>query len=249
MSAHELITALPMNGLAAAATALTVAPLIACFDEAITRSAAGENLWVVLAQRLCNICAHPIEFFTSAAFAWVWIVYAATYATSNVVGPLKIGFAATIIVTLVNMTCGIAKDSAYAKMFSSSSKDPGAKTKTPIPAFLIWFCRDLLSFTFVLTLPEVISKAMQVDLSLTKFATPVIAQYFTTPLHLMGLSFVNDPGSTFGKHLKAAFCDGYLSTVTARQMRIIPPYSVGGLLNGWILSLGESRKSSSAPKP
>lgn len=149
----------------------------------------------------------------------------------------------------VNMTCGIAKDSAYARMFSTS-KSTTIKTKTPLSAYVIWFARDLLSFTFVLTLPEVISKLSQVDLSIAKFATPILAQFFTTPLHLWGLSLVNRPGSTFGEQLKAVFSDGYFSTVAARQMRIIPPYSIGGLLNGWILNLGKSwPPASSSPTP
>ena len=246
------------NGLAASTTALVVAPLIACFDEAITRSANNKNtdetLWGVVRQRGTEIVQHPWQFLQSRAFQWVFLVYAATYWAANTVAPLQWGFLATVIVTLVNMTCGIAKDSAFAKMFANADgKTNNNNNKTPLGAFLVWFARDLVSFTFVLTLPQVIHKATKLDLRLAKFATPILAQYFTTPLHLLGLSLVNRPTATLAQHWREAIlCDGYLSTVTARQMRIIPPYSIGGLLNGWILSLGEKvlvTASSTSPAP
>jgi len=286
---------LAVRGLAAASTALVVAPLIACFDEAITRASNGsENVWVVLAQRLRTVASHPVQFVASPAFRWVWMVYAATYFAANLVQPLSIGFAATVLVTLVNMTCGIAKDAAYATMFQQQQEIPNSNRRrrrpkktnelattttkksssTPLSALLVWFARDLVSFTFVLTLPELISQAApKLDLRLTKFATPVVAQYFTTPLHLLGLSLVNDNANssdtnsssgssnskkTVAQHLKAAVGGSYFSTVTARQLRIIPPYSVGGLLNGWILgsllmdapsSSSSSSKASSAAAP
>lgn len=175
------------------------------------------------------------------------IVYSATYLAANglrSVGTttgVPLGFIATVIVTLVNTGCGIAKDSAFAEMFGSSGSkgaEPKAK-KMPPAVFAIWFLRDLVSFTFVLTLPDVPAKKIsRIDVSTARFLTPVLAQYFTTTLHLLGLSLVNLPGAPLREELKACFGEGYFSTVAARQMRIIPPYSIGGILNGLILRLG-----------
>ena len=88
----------------------------------------------------------------------MWIVYSATYVATNSLKTIEaetgieFGFAATFMVAVVNMTCGIAKDAAYAKMFGSKeSKDDGKGKGTPTPAFIIWFLRDLLAFTFILT--------------------------------------------------------------------------------------------------
>lgn len=121
-----------------------------------------------------------------------------------------------------------------AKMFGSKgSKDAGSKT--PTLAFFIWFLRDLVAFTFILTLPPIITARMGIAEELAKFATPVLAQYFTTPLHLLGFNMCNMPSATIGKQL-AAIRPGFFSTVAARQMRIIPPYSIGGVLNGRLLS-------------
>jgi len=170
----------------------------------------------------------------------MWIVYAATYGTANSLKSIeaalhvKLGFVATLLVTLVNMSCGIAKDAAYAKMFGAKdAKDGGSRT--PALAFVIWFVRDLVAFTFILTLPPLITARLGVAEELAKFATPVVAQYFTTPLHLLGFNMCNMPGATIGRQL-AAIQPGFFSTVAARQLRIIPPYSIGGVLNGRLLS-------------
>jgi len=242
VTANELATRLSIDAASAALTSLAVAPLIAAFDEAITRSAAGENLWAALGKRLFSIVSQPGEFFGSVAFTWMWIVYAATYATSNSLRSIEavlldrpLGFIVTLCVTSVNMACGIAKDSAYAKLFGSKAGKDGKPIKTPLSAYITWFLRDLLAFTFILTLPPIITQHVGVHPELAKFSTPVLAQYFTTPLHLLGFNMCNMPGASM-RQLLLAMRPGFFSTVAARQLRIIPPYSIGGILNGKLLA-------------
>jgi hypothetical protein len=52
---------------------------------------------------------------------------------------------------------------------------------------------------------------------------------------VLGLNMCNMPDATLGEQFKA-MSPTFLSTVTARQMRIIPPYSIGGVLNAKLLS-------------
>jgi hypothetical protein len=243
---YTLAVNLAVDVAAAGVTAFCVAPLIAAFDEAITRSASGEmNLWTALGNRLKSIVTKPGQFFTSAAFKWMWIVYAATYITANSLKTLEtaagfgFGFATTLAVTIVNMSCGIAKDSAYSKMFgcdTDDNKDDGC-TITPRSAYITWFLRDVTAFSFILTLPPIVSATFpRIPLDLAKFTTPIFAQYFTTVLHLLGFNMCNNPDANIFENLRA-MRPTYLSTVTARQMRIIPPYSIGGVLNGKLLSV------------
>jgi len=235
---------LGVDVLAASVTALCVAPLIAAFDEAITKSASGEsNLWTALGRRLKQIVTQPATFFTSVAFQWMWIVYAATYVTTNALKSietftgLQFGFASTLAVTIVNMSCGIAKDSAYSKLFGCGDQD--GCTLTPKKAYLVWFLRDVTAFTFILTLPTMVVRQWPraIPLDVAKFTTPIVAQYVTTVLHLLGLNMCNNPDGTMGGWIKAIRPNNYVSTVAARQLRIIPPYSIGGILNGKLLSL------------
>lgn len=130
-------------------------------------------------------------------------------------------------------------------MFGSKSAK-GGQSHTPRLALLIWFLRDLVAFTFILTLPAVITARLGIAEEVAKFATPVLAQYFTTPLHLLGFNMCNKPTASLAQQL-ADIKPGFFSTVAARQMRIIPPYSIGGVLNGRLLStapllLGLSKK-------
>lgn len=247
-----LPTQLLWDGLAAGGTALAVAPLIAAFDEAITRSAAGENLWLALGSRIRSIVFQPRAFFTSIGFRWMWIVYGATYAAANGLKSverltsLQLGFLSTLMVTLINMSCGIAKDSAYAALYGNSSGQQKSSTTTPLSAYIVWFLRDLVAFTFILTLPPFlvrqINQPQHFTLAYAKFLTPVLAQYFTTPLHLLGFHMVNRPEASVWAHVRATFGNwGVLgSTVAARQLRILPPYSIGGVLNSFLLGLAPS---------
>ena len=276
----ELTARLGVDVCSAALTALAIAPLCAALDEAITRSASGEKLWCVLSSRLRGIIVEPRDFFGSTAFAWMWVVYAATYVVTNSLksiewaASIRLGFAATLLVTIANMSCGIAKDRAYAKLFGSKVAKDGSAS-TPLSAYLTWFLRDLVAFTFsaglrpnsspaaihriatpwrlsrstrhswstrhvaaVLTLPPIIrSHNTALPEDVIRFMTPILAQYFTTPLHLLGFNMCNMPGAPFGTQL-AAMKPILFSTVVARQMRIIPPYSIGGILNSKLLSAG-----------
>ena len=74
-----------------------------------------------------------------------------------------------------------------------------------------------------------------IPLGLARFTTPILAQYFTTPLHLLGLNMCNMPGASLVEQFKA-MKPTFFSVVSARQMRIIPPYSIGGVLNANLLS-------------
>ena len=240
----ELLIYLMVDVVAASITATLVAPLITAFDEAITRSASGENLWAALGQRIGSIILKPANFFTSTPFLWMFFVYAATYTASNSFKSLTAAVelpaamassVVTLLTALVNTTCGIAKDAAYAKMFGTKSSKDGAQPKIPPLAYATWFLRDLTAFAFILSLPPIIAAQLSINEGVAKFSTPILAQYFTTPLHVLGVNMCNMPGARFSAQL-AAVRTGFFSTVTARQLRIIPPYSIGGVVNSQLLS-------------
>ena len=89
---------------------------------------------------------------------------------------------------------------------------------------------------FILTLPPIIKAQFGLPMDLAKFTTPILAQYFTTPMHLFGINMCNMPGASAAAQF-LAMRPSFFSTVAARQMRIIPPYSIGGILNGKLLSV------------
>lgn len=252
-----LATNLAVDVASAAVTGLCVAPLITAFDEAITRSAAagkgsGGSIWNILGERLWSIVTSPGTFFQSPAFRWMWLVYAATYLATNSIktaeqtAGMSFGFAATLVVAIANMTCAIAKDSAYSRMFGSNGDQD--KPITQKWAYIAWFVRDVTSFVFILTLPSMIASVkfpglVQVPLGIAKFACPILAQYITTALHLFGLNMCNHPEEMPMDWLTRIWRGQYFPTVAARQLRIIPPYSIGGFLNGELLAMGRQATS------
>ena len=239
MAIPPLAINLAVDVAAAGLTAAAVAPLCSVLDEGITRAAAGGDLWSAIGGGMKNIVTKPVEFLGGPAFQWMWLVYAATYSAANSLKSIQaawisLGFIAVITVAVVNTCVGIAKDSAYSQLFGC---DDDGCVITPRSAYITWFMRDLVAFSFILSLPIPLAAALGLPLGMVRFLTPVLAQYLTTPLHLLGLSFCNNFDATFGVHLKAMSPKNFFSMVSARQLKIIPPYSIGGLLNAKILSL------------
>ena len=212
------------------------APLVAVIDEAITLSAAGKkDLWAAMGSKLANIAKAPVKFFSSASFLWIWAVYALTYATANVVESIALALGASpatpvlISSTFANMGICLAKDAAFAKMFGSKDK-PGQKTAGLSPTVLtLWFGRDVITQFFVFTLPILLTGVVP-DL-VCRLSAPVGAQYFTTPLHVLGLKLYSLPPGTTATSQWAAMRGSLASTIVARQMRIFPAFSVGGVVN------------------
>jgi hypothetical protein len=93
----------------------------------------------------------------------------------------------------------------------------------------LWFGRDVITQFFVFTLPILLTGIVP-DMAV-RLSAPVGAQYFTTPLHVLGLKLYSLPlGTTVGSQW-AAVRGSLASTIIARQMRIFPAFSVGGVVN------------------
>lgn len=224
---------------AAAGAAITAAPLVAVIDEAITLSAAGKkNMWTAMGDKLVSIARAPISFFGSASFLWLWAVYAVTYATANGVETISkavgVSPATPVLIcsTGANMGMCLLKDSAFAKMYGSSDKkddDASKKAGLSSKVLSVWFGRDIITQFFVFTMPALL-KGRVPDL-VTRLSAPVVAQYFTTPLHLLGIKLFSLPLGTTIASQWASVQAMLFSAIIARQMRIFPAFSVGGVVN------------------
>ena len=224
---------------AGAGAAITAAPLVAVIDEAITLSAAGKKgLWKAIGDKLISILQGPISFMFSASFLWLWAVYAATYATANAVDTISKSMGANpatpvlLCSTAANMGMCLLKDAAFAKMYGSSDKkddDAAKKAGLSGKVLTVWFGRDVITQFFVFTMPALLSGRVP-DL-VTRLSAPVLAQYFTTPLHLLGIRLYSLPLGTTIASQWAPVQAMLFSTIIARQMRIFPAFSVGGVVN------------------
>jgi hypothetical protein len=68
-------------------------------------------------------------------------------------------------------------------------------------------------------------------LKAAQFAIPAAVQFLTTPIHLLGINLYNSRGREgLGKRLRDVKRD-VPAAVGARIVRIIPAFSLGGILN------------------
>ena len=226
-----LVGALAADVAAASIAAVGCAPLVSCVDQAITLSASGQaQLWPTLGSKIADIGKAPVKFFKSAAFLWLWFNYAITYTAANCAFTISRALGASPVLpvlicsTAANMGASLAKDAAFAKMLSE-----GPPKAVPAGSYVSWFGRDVTTMAFTFTLPGLLAGRLN-DL-LCRLSAPVVAQYFTSPFHLMGLAFYNLPGQPFKKKLSTVFGPNLMPTIFARQFRIIPAFSLGGVAN------------------
>ena len=225
---------------ASACAALSVSPVVTAMDRAITRNTAGaQKLWPALAEGLRDLAMRPLSNVTSVPTRWLVLVYTATYACANCASTAcaHFGINAAIPVlaasTVGNMSTGVAKDRAFARMYGVIAPRP-----MPWGSYSLFFTRDLMAMAFIFSLPPIVAPVIKERSGLsekraaiaTQLSTPVISQLFTTPLHLVGLSIYNHDGAGVARHVETLKTT-YPSTVLLRMVRIIPAFSVGGVVN------------------
>jgi len=174
----------------------------------------------------------------------VLFVYFSTYVAANAsesicnyykVHSLLPKFLAT---SAVNVPTGILKDRAFARMFGCFAPKP-----FPLISVAIFSLRDSLTMFASFTMPRLIGDALsergtmsyQQGLNLAQLSCPVLIQFISCPLHLLGFDIYNRKGET--RVSRVAFIKReYFKTAFARISRIGFAYSVGGVGNLYIKS-------------
>lgn len=234
MALNSLGTTLCSDVVAAALAALIAAPLVAIIDQATNLNAAGrQKLWPAMGEKLVDMVRSPMDFLGSPAFQWLFFVYGITYASANAAGTisnaLNVNPALPVLIasTLFNMWFSILKDAAFARLYGKQDSKDKAMV-IPMASYVAWFFRDIITMAFVFTIPSLLAGTLP-DLW-CRLSAPIIAQYFTTPLHLLALAMFNLPTASIGVKL-ASVRSAFVPTVLARQLRILPAFSVAGVAN------------------
>jgi hypothetical protein len=72
-----------------------------------------------------------------------------------------------------------------------------------------------------------------------QFGLPLILQFATTPIHLLGYDIYNNPNNTAAQRLEFMKKD-YLKNVSIRMVRMVAPWSVGTIGNRELRAWGNS---------
>ena len=183
-------------------------------------------------------------------------VYGATYTTANLIDTFcerKLdandpksayvhGTAKLFLTTAVNMSSGVAKDAAFARMFGASAASPAP---TPMLTYGLFATRDVLTIGAGFIVPSLVSSALVSSGTLDEKRAPAAAQIISpmgmqlvcTPLHLSALNVYNMPDATLKE--RAADVGKTMPQATiARMFRFCAAYGIGGLMNKALLKKG-----------
>lgn len=216
-----------------------VAPAVAIIDKAITENASGKNtLLRSIINSLKTLARNPINI-TNVEYRYIFLIYGGTYCTSNLIDTtcknyqISDVFPKLIGISVINSGLTIIKDRAFVKLYGTV-----APKKVPMNSFLMWGARDALTVICAFIIPSRLGAYLQKKYNWSKSKSeksaqlfcPIFLQFFSTPLHLLGLDYYNFEANTFKQRLGFLRRE-YLKSVGARMIRMAPAYGIGGIAN------------------
>lgn len=215
-------------------------PFIATLDRAVTENASGRNtLFNSATSTFADIVRHPVKFLRGPMFRWVLSVYGTTYFVNNLFDSYKehyktdVAFEKWIGSSAVNSTASMFKDKAFASLY-------GVATNTapvPVASYVAWGARDLISMAFFVSLPPLVGKEIakytgneRSGYYVAQFMMPLVLQFLTSPIHLIGFDLYNNPNNTPAQRV-AFLKKDYMKNVTTRMLRMMVPWSIGSIGN------------------
>jgi hypothetical protein len=104
------------------------------------------------------------------------------------------------MVFLVNTTCSLIKDKAYAQHFGKIEVRP-----FPVSSLTLFFARDIVAMASAFTLPPILGQYLSDRFGFSpkngerigQITCPLMIQLIGTPLHLYALDLYNRAGLTF----------------------------------------------------
>lgn len=253
-------------------SASCAAPLILTIDRAVVQAMAGtQTLASALAAGMLDLLKRPHHLLRQVGF-WMTVgVYGATYTTANLMDTIcgrtldpddpktayVHGTAKLLCTTAVNMSSGVAKDAAFARMFG---KTASSAAPTPRLTFGLFALRDLLTIGAGFTVPPLVASALVSSGSLeenkagaaAQIISPMGMQIFCTPLHLAALNVYNMPTAAVAERVSDVAKAAPQATL-ARMFRFCAAYGLGGLMNKFLLKEGhgylEKKYSGAADAP
>ncbi|KAG6159890.1 hypothetical protein E4U37_002200 [Claviceps purpurea] len=243
----------------AACAGAIVAPVISIIDRSIMENASGRNtLLQSIQSSLRTLALHPRTALFSRPCALILMLYGGTYLTANMVDtasstlsnqpPASISSGATKFAasSAANVGLCMIKDRSYVRMFGPVGVVP---RPIPLPSYALFTLRDCLTIFASFNIPPLLGPRLDAGLSeelgryisgqtTAQFLAPAAVQFFSTPLHLLGLDMYNRPagagaagvGLSWGDRLRLVR-ENWLVSSLARIGRIVPAFGVGGVVN------------------
>ena len=230
---HEILADI----VAGACSSLAIAPVMSIIDHSIIK-AQFEKL------KLKKSVTSVANNFVNGTMKWnpslkiMNNVYTATYVTANVVetichkNNIEAALPTTFFTTLVNIIAISYKDKEYAKLNGQTN------IKFPKLSYGLFGIRDGITITSSFVIKPHVRTYLEKEWKLShnnadlaaSFAVPMIAQIFSTPIHIYSLDIYHRPQDTLA-HRLALIRNSYTSVFFGRILRIIPAFGICGFLN------------------
>lgn len=182
----------------------------------------------------------PVKFFTKPTFAFVCVVYSATYIAANTittyceVNNVDSYWPKLLGTTAVNMGFGILKDRYFARVFNNK-----APPVFPLASWGLFCLRDLLTIGAGFNFPKAASTFLQESNFITspeyadkisQVTVPMVAQLALTPIHVLSLDIYNRVGES--PRSRYTYIKGiYPETASIRMGRVLCAYGIAGVSN------------------
>ena len=237
LEANEVLS----DVLAAAGTALCVAPAISILDQAIVQNASGaKNLKNSMLDSFTQMVKKPATFARSPAFLLLWGVYGGTYMAVNLATSVfdkmnatdqQRGMVKFVGVSSVNIGLNVSKDRLFATMFGN-----GVPRPVPMKSIGTFALRDSMtvfaSFNLAPMVAESLAGAEVAGArTIAQLVCPVAMQWLSAPLHLLGLNWYNQPTVASSSERTSFVKKEFFSTALARSARIFPAFGIAPLIN------------------
>lgn len=246
---REVLDAVPASvDMALSATvgvmaATCVSPFILTIDRAVTEYAAGNSTLLTACKNgTMKFLRAPHRVFMSVPLIMVAGVYGSTYAAANMINtyterkatPRTTASAYNLFgTTAVNLTSGVAKDAAFAKMFGKKEAANAVKRAVPPVSYALFSSRDLLTVGAGFTVPPLMASALVQTSGLepgraaviAQFAAPPLMQLVCTPLHLLALNMYNAPEAS-AQERASTVARLFASSVYVRMFRFFCAYGI-----------------------
>jgi len=213
--------------------------LIAPMDAAVTENMSGKRtLGASLSASGKEILTAPHRYLRRPEFGIIFGVYAATYMAKNATDSYcsyhKMSNETTSFIkfwTVLGVNgslCVFWRDPQFAKIFGSK-----APTSVPALSYALWIGRDTIHTLGAVVAPDYVEKRYNLTPEQWRYCQlsfPLLVQSLTTPCHLMGLDYYNNPDSKVMARVGRT-CQKWIPTMMLRCVRMFPPWSVGLVAN------------------
>eukprot|EP01046_Picozoa_sp_COSAG06_P043889 COSAG06_NODE_5822_length_3257_cov_1.176377_4_plen_265_part_00 len=228
---------------AAVTASLAVSPFIMTIDAAIVGAAAGRHtLGGAIARGTAETLRRPWGLMRNPGYWMVASVYAATYATANLID--SVSARREVSPAVHGTTKLLAKDVAFARMYGAAKGG-----RMPPVTVALFGARDLLTVASAYTIPPILAAALerggggnftqqQAEAS-AQLIAPVAMQVVCAPVHLLALNCYNVPVSSVAQRA-AAVAHTAPQTIVAYAVRMAPSFGIGVVMNSSLTCSGHA---------